>query len=196
MTQGPLTGTTIEIVKIVVPALLGALSALLVALLTVHSKMKEITTNFDREQQKRDDEAKAKLKRHYLDPLRVSTQALCTRLIQIVERRDRSDTFLFDIIQQLKANKSGTLPDGVQYQLWKNDVDRIKWANDVGQFAISTLRITALYLHHASQILQDLPYVELRAGDDAALRHHLIRVEKALGGRYYMWEERQDYLGN
>jgi hypothetical protein len=197
MTQELLAGTTLEIVKVVVPTLFGGvLTGSFGAWLTMRSKMKEINTNFALDQQKKDAEAKAKLKLHYLDPLRVSTQALCNRLVQIVERRDRADTFLCDTIQQLRANKSSTLPDGVPYQLWKNDIECIKWANDVGHFVISTLRITALYLYHASQILQKLPYVELSVGDDAALRRKLTQVGKALGGPYGIWEELQDSLGN
>jgi hypothetical protein len=177
-----------EILKIVVPALLGILGGLLSAWFTMRS-------GYAIKQRERESEARDKLKLQYLDPLRVATQDLRDRLIEIRERQNRKDTLLTDTIQQLKSNKCGHLPSDASYNLWRNEVEFSAWANDIGCFALSTLRITALYFYRASKMLEELPYVELSVGQDVELRSYLINVKRSLGGPYGVWHELQDSLG-
>jgi hypothetical protein len=188
--------TTLELLKTVSPILAGLVSGILAAWLTARWKLNEITTQFEFERREREEEAKEKLKMQYLDPLRFSAQALHDRIRDIIERRTKSDTLLCDTIRQIEANNISVLPHDAKYDLWTNDTARVHWANDMGHFALSTLLITASYFYNASKILRELPYVELSAGDDAALRDHLIRVRKAFGGPYGIWDELQDSLGS
>jgi hypothetical protein len=178
----------VEILKIVVPALLGILGGLLSAWFTLRS-------GYEIKQREREREARDKLKLQYLDPLRVATQNLRDRLIEIRERQNRKDTLLTDTIQQLKSNKCGHLPSDAPYKLWSDEVEFSAWANDIGCFALSTLRITALYFYRASKILRELPYVELSVGQDVELRNYLMNVKRALDGPYGIWHELQDSLG-
>jgi hypothetical protein len=70
-----------------------------------------------------------------------------------------------------------------------------RWANDFGQYALSTVYMTVVYFARASRIRTELPFVELSAGDDEALLRHLEKVRLALGGDYGIWVSLQDSLG-
>lgn len=177
-----------EMLKIVAPALLGILGGLLSAWFTMRS-------GYAIKQRERESEVRDKLKLQYLDPLRVATQDLRDRLIEIKERQNRKDTLLADTIKQLKSNKCGHLSGDAPYKLWGNEVEFSEWANDIGCFALSTMRITALYFYRASKILKELPYVELSVGQDVELRSYLINVKRSLDGPYGIWHELQDSLG-
>jgi hypothetical protein len=176
-------------VQVAAPGFLGILSGFLSAWWTLRYR-------FALEQKQRDAEETRKLKLQYLDPLRVAAEALHDQLVDIRKRIGRYDKLLRNTTQELLDKNSEMLSLAEGYQLRQKQAERVKWANDFGHYAISTLRITALYLYHANKILQELPYVELTAGDNAALRDHLTRVSKALGGEFGIWEALQGSLGD
>ncbi|TRU27128.1 MAG: hypothetical protein EWV81_08145 [Microcystis aeruginosa Ma_SC_T_19800800_S464] len=179
----------LEIFKVLVPALLGLLGGLLSAWLTMRS-------SYVMKHREKVSEELNKLKLEYLDPLRVASQDLHDRLIEIRERQNQKDLILQTGLQQLIANKTGNSPENPPYKyIWQNKGDYAEWANDIGCFALSTLRITALYFYEAGKILQQLPYVKLSYEDDSELRKLLIDVRIALGGCYGIWSELQDSIG-
>ncbi len=162
----------------------------------MRTKLKEIEETDKRNREKKKEEDQEEIKEEYLDPLRVAAQVFLDRLEHInKDYINTSSTFFFDTIRQLEANYAGVLPEGVPYQLWKNDTERFKWANDYGNLVISTLRITSLYFYHANIVLEKLPYLELTPGNDDELRRYIIRVGKSLGGKYGIWEDLHDSLG-
>jgi len=183
----------IEIFKALVPVLLPALLGLLGGLLSAWFTMR---SSYVMKQREKESEERSKLQLQYLDPLRVASQDLHDRLIEIRERQNQKDLILQTGLQQLIANKTGNAPDNPPYKyIWQNKGDYAEWANYIGCFTLSTLRITALYFYQAGKILQQLPYVKLSSEDDAGLRKHLIDVRSALGGSYGIWSDLQDSIG-
>ncbi|MBK1988853.1 hypothetical protein A0J48_015125 [Sphaerospermopsis aphanizomenoides BCCUSP55] len=179
----------VEILKILAPALLGIIGGVLSGWFTQRS-------GYAIKQKEKENEERDKLKLQYLDPLRVATQDLRDRLIEIRERQNQKDPILQTGLQQLISNKTGNAANDLPYKyIWQNKGDYAEWANGIGCFSLSTLRTTALYFYQASKILQELPYVKLSSGDDVELRKHLINVRSALGGSYGIWNELQDSIG-
>lgn len=191
----------IELVKAIATISGAGLSGVFAAYFTMRSRLNEIKKAAEIVREKQKEEDKERLKEEYLDPLRVSAQVFLDRLehinsyIQKYRNNRDSDNLFFDTIEQLQANYANILPEGVSYQLWENDTERFKWANNYGHLVISTLRITSLYFYHANRVLEKVPYLELTPNYDSELRRYIINVGKSLGGPFGIWEDLHDSLG-
>jgi hypothetical protein len=199
MIQQDSADTTLEVVKLIIPTVIGLLSGFLSARRATRDRMKEIEKNFKLQQIDKEKETKAKIKLQYLDPLRVSTESLRERISNIKQRKDKKDpedTLLPDTIKQFLMNKNHKLEENVPYELWENNIEFIHWVNTMGHYAMSTLHLTTIYFACASKLRSELPYIELNVGNDTALLTHLSKVRRALGGPQGIWDELQDSLGN
>lgn len=199
MTQQSYGNGLTEILKLVMPSIIGILGGLLGGWFASRLKIKEINETFNLQAIQRNKEEEAKLKLQYLDPLRIATEDLLERLIDVMNRLERGDTLLSDTIRQIKFNNSNhaeRFEYEVKYELWENESDFFYWANDMGHFTMSTLYLTAVYFACASRLRYDLPQIELSYSDDAELLGCLDFVRKKMGGPYGIWEDLQDSIGS
>jgi len=176
-----------ELIKLILPAVIGGfmgiIGGIISSIFATRSKMKEIAETFSLEQRAKENEAKAKVRIQYLNPLQIATIDFHGRLCDIQSRLNRGDKLLRNTMQELKERT--------------HQADRyVQWVNDFGHYALSTLYLTNLYLAHVSKIRSELPFVELSSGEDQALLDHLSRVRCALGGEFGIWENLQDSFGS
>jgi hypothetical protein len=146
-----------------------------------------ITTRYKLRQQRRIEGEKEKehVRLKILNPLLVASEDLLDRIADVTRRRTdpdkgRETQRWFREIKERAARDPGAFAF---------------WANDEGYFAMSTLYITAIYLHYAGKIRRDFPYFELEQGSESTLLSHLSVVRASLGGKFGIWEAMQDSLG-
>jgi hypothetical protein len=172
-----------NIVDLLLPALIssvfGIISAFLTAYITIDLRLKK---QLKVEKEKENERVRLK----YLNPLLVAGMDLLERILDIKERRLQEETKnqMVSWFLEIK-NNNRTNRESFEF-----------WANDEGYFAMSTLYVTAVYFAYASKIRIELPFIELRPGDDKALLSHLSEVRTAIGGTYGIWETIQDSLGS
>lgn len=184
-----------ELIKIILPILLGCLSGMVAAYFAVKLEFKKLEKVFDlkiKEIQKQVDiqqEAEIKkeasrLRLKYVNPLRVSSQDLRFRLSAIASKLENPQER-----EEMKAwfnhVKSGR----------NNKHDFALWCNGVGHFAMTTLHLTAIYLARAAKIRVESPFHEINADYHKKLIDCIEKVRKELGGRYGLWQESQDSIG-
>jgi hypothetical protein len=157
-----------DLIKIILPVILGALGGITSAVVTARFK---------------ENEERAKNQLQYLNPLRVSAMDLQHRLSIIEKKRQSEDPLLISTLDELETKI-------------KDPEDFVIWANGRGEFALSALYVTLVYFARAGTIRTELPFVQLSAGDDDTLLGRLERVRRALGGEYGIWVDLQDSLGS
>jgi len=197
-----------ELVKIALTAILGCIFGGIGVYIATWIKLKELDKGFDlkvqelqtafdlkvQEMQKQieiQQEADQKkeqilLRLKYLQPLRVATEEFGERLTEINIRIDDP--------QELAKGKSW-----FEFIKHNTEVTRkqfLLWCNYEGNFAMTTLYITANYLACARKVLSAEPFRELNPGYSETLNKHLEQVRTALGGRYNVWEKSQDIIGH
>ncbi|HKQ54160.1 MAG TPA: hypothetical protein VJT74_17415 [Pyrinomonadaceae bacterium] len=184
-----------ELIKISLPILLGCLSGMVAAYFAVKLEFKKLEKVFDlkvKELQKQVDiQQEAEIKREasrlrlkYVNPLRVSAQDLRLRLSAI-------------------AGKIENQRDCEEMEGWFNHVKSGRnnkdefalWCNGVGHFAMTTLHLTAVYLARAAKLRVEAPFREVNADYHQQMLECLENVRQQLGGRYGLWQESQDSIG-
>jgi hypothetical protein len=161
---------------------------IITAFITVSIKLKQ-------ERKIQEIESKNKIKYNYLDPLRISTFDFITKLNNVAIRVEKKDSLLKDTLTQLSDNFKGT-SSSIWYTLWKDDLEFIKWSNQLGHYSMSLLYVSALYFYHAFEIRTKLPYIKLNSSTDSELLDKINNVRHALGGEFGIWDELQDSIGS
>lgn len=96
------------------------------------AKLCELEQSFRYDEQRKNAEERAKTQLKYLNPLRVAAMDFRDRLSSVNRRVERTDTFLADTVSEISAQAEG-------------DTERFaKWANGIGQYALSTMHIIFL----------------------------------------------------
>jgi hypothetical protein len=170
--------------KYIVPILAGLLGGWISATVTARAKFRELEETFRLDEQRRNDEERAKNQVKYLNPLRVAAMDLRDRLGQIDEQIRCSNMLLRDTVSEVRARATGDAESFAD------------WANVVGQFALSTMYLTCIYLARASRIRSELPFIQLSSSGDQELLDRLSDVRTSLGGEFGLWESLQDSLGD
>lgn len=160
----------------------------LTAMITVNIRLKQ-------ERKNQEIESRNKIKLNHLDPLRIATNDFITKLKNVALRIEKKDPLLKDTLTQLSDNFKG-ISSSENYELWKNDLEFIKWTNQLGHYSMSLLYVSALYFYHAFEIRTKLPYINLNSSTDGELLDKINKVRLSLGGEFGIWDELQDSVGS
>ena len=197
-----------ELSKVVLNALIGAITGTLTAFLTANFRFqelnkqaglklkeldkqfqlqaKEFEKRFELQQTVEKESEKSKIRIKYLNPLRINAQDLYERMSEISKQLENPEK-----INILEYNFG---------KIKENDINNkesfASWCNGDGYYYVSTLYITNVYFSSASKIRFELPFIQLSPDDDQALLTYLQKVRKAFGGEYGIWEIIQDSLGD
>jgi hypothetical protein len=171
-------------VKYLLPIIAGLLGGWISAIITARMKLRELEETFRIDEQRKSAEERAKTQIKYLNPLRIAAIDLQERLGSVNQRVHDADSFLTDTVSEV----------GTRAQ--RNDERFARWANGIGQYALSTMHLICIYLARASRIRAELPFVQLSSRGDQDLLERLSKVRASLGGEFGIWESLQDSLGD
>lgn len=172
-----------ELLKLVVPAVIGGVVGVISSIFATRAKMREIVETYSLDQRAKEIEAKTKIRIQYLNPLHIATADLHERFVDIERRVGERDDLLRNTMRELK--------DGAH-----RGREYVDWVNGLGHYGISTLYLTLVFLAQVRKIRSELPFLELTSGEDQALLGHLARIRRAFGGDYGIWRNLQDSLGS
>lgn len=169
--------------RYLLPIIAGLLGGWVSAVITSRMKLRELEETFRIDERRKNAEERAKAQIKYLNPLRIAAMDLRERLGSVNQRVHDSDSFLTDTVSEIGTRAQG-------------DEERFaRWANGVGQYALSTMHLICIYLARASRIRAELPFVQLSSRGDQDLLERLSMVRASLGGEFGIWESLQDSLG-
>ena len=171
-------------VRYLLPIIAGLLGGWVSAIITARTKLRELEETFRIDERRKNADERAKTQIKYLNPLRIAAIDLRERLSNVNQRVQDSDTFLSDTVSEV----------GTRAQ---SDEEKFaRWANGIGQYALSTMHLICIYLARASRIRAELPFVQLSSRGDQDLLERLSKVRTSLGGEFGIWESLQDSLGD
>lgn len=145
----------------------------------------------------REREEQAKVRIQYLNPLQVAAGDLKERFAQLFNgwidlAPPLQNTGNYNLLHDtLVEFKNGKCPD------WKegDHANYVKWANEMGHLALSTLYLTVVYFARATKLRSEFSSAKLTPQQDRELLEHLNGARIALGGEFNIWEDLQDSLG-
>lgn len=165
--------------ELIAPAVVSCIFGILSALATTTFQLRK---RFSLEKKKEND----RLCIEYMHPLLVSAQDYLSRIMDLNRRLMNEDE---------KRQVAGWF-QAVTGKIESGKKAFYDWANDEGFFAVSCLYITALYFSYASKVRRRYPFFELSEGNNKDLLYHISDVRISAGGKFGIWEDIQDSLGD
>ncbi len=182
------------VIGIVLSGILGLIGGVAGAIVTSTQKIKELQEEFKLHEQEQKREEVAKLRRDYLNPLRLSTEELKERL-QLLKEKQRDDSEVKRITPWFIKIKDYVTGDYRPHE--KSHF--ANWCNGgEGYFAVSTLYLTLAYFANATRIREEMPFTVLVPKYNEYIKiitQQIETIRTAFGGTYGIWEEIQDSLG-
>jgi hypothetical protein len=173
---------------------LGVVGGIVAAIVTSTQKIKELKEEFKLREKEQKREEIAKLRRDYLNPLRLSAEELKERL-QILKDKQIDDAeaakvrpWFVKVKDQITGNYRPD--DRFAFSNWCNGGE--------GYFAVSTLYLTLAYFATATRIREDMPFTILVPKYNEYIKtitNHIEKIRTDFGGTYGIWEEIQDSMG-
>jgi hypothetical protein len=182
------------VIVVIVSSVLGIVGGIVAAYFTSTQNIKELKEEFKLHEKEQKREEIAKLRRDYLNPLRLSAEELKERLINLQDKQiDHNETARIRpwfvkikdyITRDFRPNES------FSFSNWCNGGE--------GYFAVSTLYLTLAYFASATRIREEMPFTILVPKYNEYIQkitHHIEQIRAAFGGTYGIWEEIQDSIG-
>jgi predicted DNA binding CopG/RHH family protein len=148
-------------------------------------KVQEMQKQIEIQQEADQKREQALLRLKYLQPLRVAVE-------EFIERIDEINVRISDHEEMARVKNWFEI---IKHNHQVTRKQFVLWCHYEGNFAMTTLYITATYFAYAVKALSDEPFRELNADYSESLNQHLQEVRSSLGGRLNVWEKSQDIIG-
>jgi gas vesicle protein len=181
------------VVGVILGGLLGVVGGIVAAIVTSTQKIKELKEEFKLREKEQKRKEIAKLRRDYLNPLKLSAEELKDRLQELKYKQKKEDEAR-KTISWFNTVKDYTIRKGRDNEEFKF----AEWSNGEGYFAVSTLYLTLAYFAAATRIREEMPFTILVPEYNEYIQkitHHTEKIRKDFGGLYGIWEEIQDSMG-
>ncbi|XGB43362.1 MAG: hypothetical protein LVS60_06300 [Nodosilinea sp. LVE1205-7] len=183
-----------DVIVVFVSGALGIVGGIVAAIFTSTQKIKELKEEFKLREKEQKREEIAKLRRDYLNPLRLSAEELKERL-QILKDKQADNSEAARIRPWFVKIKDYITRDYRQDERFEFS----NWCNGgEGYFAVSTLYLALAYFATATRIREEMPFTILVPKYNEYIKtitNHIEKIRTAFGGTYGIWEEIQDSIG-
>lgn len=182
------------VVGVILGGILGVVGGIVAAIVTSTQKIKELKEEFKLREKEQKREEIAKLRRDYLNPLRLSAEELKERL-KILENKQTDNAEAARIRPWFVKIKDYITRDCRHDERFEFS----NWCNGgEGYFAVSTLYLTLAYFATATRIREEMPFTILVPKYNEYIKkitNHIEKIRTEFDGTYGIWEEIQDSIG-